>query len=99
MNNAFVLKRPIITEKSQAAAALNTLMFEVDPTASKHDIKRAVESLYKVHVIGIRTVTFPSLIKRTGKRRLPTATSKQKRAYIQLKPGETLPLFETNTQA
>lgn len=99
MNNAFVLKRPIITEKSQAAAALSTFMFEVDANASKHDIKRAVESLYKVHVIGVRTVTFPSLIKRTGKRRLPTATSKQKRAYIQLKPGETLPLFETNTQA
>lgn len=99
MNQAFVLKRPIITEKSQAAAALSTFMFEVDAKATKHDIKLAVESLYKVHVVTIRTVTFPSLTKRTGKRRLPTSTSKVKRAYIQLKPGESLPLFETNTQA
>lgn len=99
MNQAFVLKRPIITEKSQAAAVLSTFMFEVDVKATKHDIKLAVESLYKVHVVGIRTVTFPSLTKRTGKRRLPTATSKVKRAYIQLKQGESLPLFETNNQA
>lgn len=99
MNQAFVLKRPIITEKSQAAAAINTFVFEVDTRATKHDIKLAVESLYKVHVIGIRTVTFPSLIKKTGRRRLPMATSKIKRAYVQLKSGETLPLFETNTQA
>lgn len=39
MNQAFVLKRPIITEKSQAAAALSTFMFEVDVKATKHDIK------------------------------------------------------------
>ncbi len=99
MNQAFVLKRPLITEKSQAAAALNTFMFEVDVRASKQDIKLAVETLYKVHVLTVRTVTFPSLMKRTGKRRLPRATSKLKRAYVQVQQGESLPLFETNNQA
>ena len=46
-----VLLEPVITEKSSVIGSLNnTVVFRIAPTASKTDVKRAVESIFKVEV-------------------------------------------------
>lgn len=52
-----VLMRPLITEKATfAAERYNSYTFQVNPLASKTEIKQAVESLFEVKVIDVRTV-------------------------------------------
>lgn len=56
MHATNVIKRPLITEKSTySSAEFNRFAFEVDRRATKTDIKRAVEELYEVRVLGVAT--------------------------------------------
>lgn len=88
-----ILQRPIVTEKSFAEqAASNTYMFEVHLKASKDDVRLAVEKLFDVSVADVRTLVVRGKSKRFG-RRLGKRPN-WKKAYIQLKPGQSLPVFE-----
>ena len=57
INNALynVLQRPHITEKSSMAAANNTFVFIVAKTATKKQIKAAVQKIFKVDVVKVTT--------------------------------------------
>jgi large subunit ribosomal protein L23 len=59
MKNLYdIIRRPIITEKSTAHREEgNRVTFEVHRRANKNEIKKAVETLFKVHVVGVRTLT------------------------------------------
>jgi large subunit ribosomal protein L23 len=62
-----VIKRPIITEKSMAATAMNKYTFEVLPTATKVEIAQAIEAAYPGRkVTKVTTVYQPSKAKRVG---------------------------------
>ena len=51
-----VVRRPLVTEKGMhASERLNAYSFEVHPLATKHDIKSAVEELWDVRVVAVRT--------------------------------------------
>ena len=51
-----VIKRPLVTEKgTHQSERNNAYTFEVSPLATKTDIKRAVEEMWDVRVIGVRT--------------------------------------------
>lgn len=50
-----VIRSPLITEKSTAASEFNKVVFKVCSTASKKEIKDAVETLFGVKVIGVNT--------------------------------------------
>ena len=51
-----VVHRPLVTEKGMhASERLNAYSFEIHPLATKHDVKRAVEELWDVRVIAVRT--------------------------------------------
>jgi len=51
-----VVRHPLVTEKGMhASERLNAYSFEVHPLASKHDIKAAVEQLWDVRVVAVRT--------------------------------------------
>ncbi|MBI2580410.1 50S ribosomal protein L23 [Candidatus Woesearchaeota archaeon] len=51
-----VIKYPVSTEKSlRTMEAENKLLFVVEKKATKADVKRAVEALFKVKVIGVNT--------------------------------------------
>lgn len=51
-----IIKKPLVTEKNTyAAAELNRVAFKVDPRATKTEIKKAVEELYKVRVLSVAT--------------------------------------------
>lgn len=92
MDLTYVIKRPLLTEKSTVESSeRNRYCFEVDPRATKSDIKKAVESLYKVHVEGVNT-----LLRRGRTRRLRYGVvtgTLSKKAFVRLKEGQTIELF------
>lgn len=88
-----VLTRPIITEKSTALRELeNQVVFEVDHRANKHEIRRAVETFFKVKVASVNTMIMPSKPKRFG--RVMGRRPGWKKAVVTLAPGEELDFFE-----
>lgn len=88
-----VIKGPLITEKlDQAREKFRQYSFLVDRTASKHDVARAVEKLFKVNVEGVRTHVIRGKVKRIGR-----STGKRpnyKKAIVTLKEGDKIDLFE-----
>ena len=55
-----ILQKPIITEKAlDAKERARTLCFQVNPHATKTEIKQAVQTLFKVKVESVRTALFP----------------------------------------
>lgn len=88
-----VIERPIVTEKSAIAReSANVATFRVDPKATKHDIRRAVEQLFRVEVKSVRTMQQQGKKKRVGKfiGRRPT----WKKAIVELAPGQTIEFYE-----
>lgn len=85
--------RPVITEKSYALTALDKYVFAVAPSASKYQIKKAVEDLFKVNVLSINTVKHAARSqksRRTGKQiTLPT----EKKAVVKIKAGQKIDIF------
>ncbi|MFZ5586663.1 MAG: 50S ribosomal protein L23 [Thermodesulfobacteriota bacterium] len=88
-----VVRRPLITEKGTLAKETgNQLIFEVDRRANKIEIGRAVEELFKVKVLKVRTLNFDGKDKRVG--RITGKRSDWKKAYVTLAPGQTVEFFE-----
>lgn len=84
-----VIRRPVITEKGlQIKELQRTLVFEVATEATKHEIKRAVETVFGVKVDRVRTITMPGKFRRRGLRGGYRAD--WKKAYVRLKPGEKM---------
>lgn len=88
-----VLKRPLITEKgTRLKEEGNQLVFEVDKRANKVEIRRAVESIFNVTVLSVRTLNFQGKKKRQGKQL--GKRSDWKKAYVTLAPGQSVEFFE-----
>ena len=83
-----LLRRPIITEKATNASENGAVVFEVSMMASKSDIKKAVEELFKVKVKGVNTLISKGKIKRF-KGRLGRRKN-IKKAYVMLEDGNTI---------
>jgi large subunit ribosomal protein L23 len=90
MNNVFeIIRRPLITEKSSALKDTQRVVcFEVQPKATKTEIKRAVERLFEVKVEAVRVARFQGKLKRQG--RYVGRRSEWKKAYVVLKKGEKM---------
>lgn len=88
-----VIKGPLITEKlDQAREKFRQYSFLVDRAATKHDVARAVESLFKVTVEGVRTNVVRGKVKRVG--RSIGKRPNFKKAIVTLKEGDKIELFE-----
>jgi large subunit ribosomal protein L23 len=88
-----VVKRPLVTEKSERNRAESRhFAFEVHRDATKIQVKQAVEKLFNVHVLAVRTAVIRGKNKRVGRSigRRPN----WKKAFVTLKEGETIALFE-----
>jgi large subunit ribosomal protein L23 len=92
MNLYEVLRRPLITEKSTMLQAEGKYAFEVVKTASKPQIKQAIEKAFKVEVTAVNVVTMPGKKRRLGRRELPSHP--WKKAIVTLKPGDKIEFFE-----
>lgn len=56
-SNNLLIKKPWISEKATDLSGLGKYVFLVLPKSNSHEIKRAVESIYKVHVVKINTLS------------------------------------------
>ena len=91
MDPSQVILRPIVSEKSYALAAADRYTFRVHPDAHKTLIRQAVERLFDVHVVEVRTMNVRSKPKRRGL--TSGRTRGWKKAIVQVKAGETIPIF------
>lgn len=88
-----IIRRPIITEKGTILKDENNqVVFEVDPRANKSEIKKAVEKLFKVTVLEVRTQNRKGKPKRMG--RTFGRRKNWKKAVITLKEGSRVDFFE-----
>ena len=84
-----VIVKPIITEKATLAGELaNAVTFEVAKSASKPQIKDAVEALFNVKVKAVNTVVTKGKSKRFRGR--PGTRNDVKKAYVTLEEGHTI---------
>jgi large subunit ribosomal protein L23 len=95
MNEAVkVLREALLTEKATMLSAnLNQYVFSVYPSASRTQIKNAIESTFSVSVIKVNTLTQKPKSKRDRMRRGKLGhTSLSKKAIITLKAGDSIDL-------
>ncbi|MBI4966002.1 MAG: 50S ribosomal protein L23 [Desulfomonile tiedjei] len=88
-----IIRRPIITEKGSVLKDENNqLIFEVNLGANKSEIKKAVEKLFKVTVLSVRTQNRQGKLKRLG--RSVGRRKNWKKAIVTLKEGNRVDFFE-----
>ena len=90
-----ILRKPIITEKGlDVKERARTLCFRVDPHATKSEVKRAVQEVFKVKVSSVHTAVFHGKMRRRG--RTSGSRPDWKKAYVKLKAGEKVPEYVEN---
>ncbi|MBW2645273.1 MAG: 50S ribosomal protein L23 [Deltaproteobacteria bacterium] len=93
MNEYKIIRRPLVTEKSTInKEANNQLAFEVAPRANKVEIRRAIELIFNVRVLKVRTIQVIGKKKRVG--RILGKRRNWKKAIVTLGPGERIEFFE-----
>lgn len=88
-----ILLKPVLTEKSMALAENGTFTFVVSPTASKTQIKVAIKSQFSVDPVSVNTTKLKSQNRRSRKSGKYQKIKAKKKAYITLKPKQTIELF------
>ena len=92
MRSTDVIRRPIVTEKSTVGAAeQHRYAFEVDRSATKPDVRNAVEELYKVRVVGVAIQNRKGRMKRN--KFGYWKTSDVKRAIVRIHPEDRIELI------
>ncbi len=88
---ADLVRRPIVTEKATILLEENQYTFEVDPRATKPQVKAAIEELFDVKVISVNTQNRPRQKRRVGK--FAGYRPQYKRAVVTLAPDSSITLF------
>jgi len=92
MDARHVIIEPVISEKSYALMAEGRYTFRVADSAHKTQIRAAVQEIFDVTVVEVRTARVRSKPKRRGVHRGKTRA--WKKAIVELAPGERIELFE-----
>jgi large subunit ribosomal protein L23 len=87
-----VLLAPIVSEKSYTASTRGQYTFRVHQDAHKTQIRQAVEQMFEVKVARVNVIKVQPKPKRRGAIR--GARQGWKKAVVQLKPGDTIEIFE-----
>ncbi len=87
-----VLRRPIVTEKVTRQAVHGVYTFEVALTATKIQIKEAVELAFNVNVVNVNTLRLMGKRRRVGKKSGMTPT--WKKAIVTIQAGQKIEFFE-----
>jgi large subunit ribosomal protein L23 len=91
MDPSQVIIRPVVSEKTFVLAEAGKYTFRVNDRAHKTQIRQAVEQLFDVHVLEVRTSSVKSKPKRRG--HTSGRTRHWKKAIVQVREGETIPIF------
>ncbi len=86
----------IISEKAVGQSTTGKYVIEVAPKASRPEIKKQIEKLFKVKVKKINSLNYPA--KSKNFRRIPGKTKATKRMIITLVPGQKIKEFEFDTK-
>lgn len=93
MKTIDVIKKPLITEKGSSSQQMyNQYFFAVDRSATKYDVRNAIQELFKVKVSDVRTMIMPGKYKRVGKTQ--GKTPDWKKAVVTLVEGERIDFLE-----
>ena len=88
-----IVIRPLITEKTSIQKEVNNqLTFEVDRRANRVEIKKAIENIFNVNVVSVRTMQVKGKSKQRG--RIVGKRRDWKKAIVTLMPGERIDFFE-----
>ena len=94
MDASQVIIRPVVSEKSYVLATADKYTFRVHPDAHKTQIRQAIEQLFPdVKVVGVHTASVKSKPKRRGY--TSGRTRQWKKAIVQVRPGDTIPIFQS----
>ncbi len=98
-----MLLKPRMSEKAYAGSQTGGVyVFMVPQSANKHSIASAVTTQFKVTVTNVNVVNQAGKAKRTvrkGGRAIAGRTADQKKAYVTLKSGDTIPVFAAVEEA
>jgi len=91
-----ILRRPLVTEKMTTLQEKAQYAFEVDPSATKIAIARAVAKKFNVTVLSVRTMNCKGKTKTqmTRRGRFTGRTPLWKKAIVTLKEGDKIEFFE-----
>src|SRR5205823_7364158 len=93
MNRFEIIKRPLDTEKlDRMRDRENKFAFEIDLKANKTEVKQAIEQLFKVKVVDVKTAIVRGKFRRIG--RSEGKRRNWKKAIVTLKEGDAIQLFE-----
>ncbi len=87
-----ILRRPILSEKSSRLQEEGKYVFEVHDTATKSQVKKAVELAFKVKVVKVNIAKIPGKRRRFGRREVVGPS--WKKAVVTLEPGHKIQFFE-----
>ena len=94
-----MLLKPHITEKTMKQAASKRYTFIVSKLANKTEVKEAVEKIFGVKVLSVKTIVKPGKMYRTGKKWTHKKAADMKKAVVQIKADQKIDLFETADEA
>ncbi len=95
--NVQAVIKPVVTEKSSALyGARKVYTFRVERAASKPAIRQAIQQMFGVTVTDVRTLTVRAKERKPGGlgRGRTGVRSAWKKAYVTLKEGDVIPIFE-----
>ncbi|HET9104615.1 MAG TPA: 50S ribosomal protein L23 [Solirubrobacteraceae bacterium] len=92
MDASQVIIRPVVSEKSFVLAEAGKYTFRVADKAHKTQIRQAIELLFDVKVVAVRTSSVKSKPKRRGQTK--GRSRSWKKAIVQVREGDTIPIFQ-----
>ena len=87
-----IIRRPVVTEKSTLMQDEDRYTFEVARSATKLQVKEAVQEAFNVEVLKVNTMMVRGKRRRLGPRF--TTSKSWKKAVVQLAPGQSITIFE-----
>jgi large subunit ribosomal protein L23 len=86
-----IIRRPHVTERATDLSERGCYVFEIDPKATKAQVKQAVEKLYKVHAVKVATINTKAKYTRSKKtNRIVVKKHAYRKALVTLKAGEKI---------
>ena len=90
-----VVIAPVVSEKSYEQLEQNVYVFKVHTSASKPEIRRAIESIFDVTVTKVNTLNRKGKVRRNRRSNTVGKRADTKRAIVTLAEGDSIKIFET----
>jgi large subunit ribosomal protein L23 len=90
-----VVIAPVVSEKSYEQLEQNIYVFQVQTSASKPEIRQAVESIFDVTVTKVNTLNRKGKVRRNRRNNTLGKRADTKRAIVTLAEGDSIQIFET----